>query len=123
MAAIEYIKTTQNQERGLMNECNRLRDASDYARDAQSTIKNLQTEIAVMQERLRLVEPGNPHIYGAYTSEISQAHAQAQANGQPRQFSLPSMNAVPPPPQHYNASTTAAQGMQGVEYGNAPRHH
>lgn len=106
-----------------MNEVHRLRDASEYAREAQSTIDNLQTEIAVMQERLRMLEPGNPHIYGAYTSKMSQAHAQAQANGQPRQFSLPAMNAVPPPPQHYNAASAASQGMQGVEYGNAPRHH
>ncbi|KAG9514515.1 hypothetical protein KCU99_g1054, partial [Aureobasidium melanogenum] len=121
--AIEYIKNTQTQERGLVNEVHRLRDASEYAREAQSTIDNLQTEIAVMQERLRLLEPGNPHIYGAYTSKVSQAHAQAQANGQPRQFSLPAMNAVPPPPQHYNAPSAASQGMQGVEYGNASRHH
>lgn len=119
--AIEYIKNTQSQERGLVQEVGRLREVSDYYREAQSQIDNLQTEIAVMQERLRLVEPNNPHIYGAYTSKMSQAHAQAQANGQPRQFSLPSMNAGPPP--HYSAPSAAPQGMQGVEYGNGPRHH
>ncbi|KAI5254782.1 hypothetical protein E4T42_02126 [Aureobasidium subglaciale] len=121
--AIEYIKNTQTQERGLLTEVHRLREASDYAREAQSTVDNLQTEIAVMQERLRLLEPGNPHIYGAYTSKLSQANAQAQANGQSRQFSLPSMNVGPPPPQHYNAPGTTSQGMQGVEYGSASRHH
>ena len=106
-----------------MNELHRLRDASDYARDAGVKVENLHTEIAVMQERLRLLEPNNPHIYGAYTSQISQAHAQAQANGQPRQYSLPSMNAAPPPPQPYNGSGGSSGGMQGVEYGNGPRHH
>ncbi|CAD0019730.1 unnamed protein product [Aureobasidium pullulans] len=109
--------------KGLVQEVNRLREVSDYYRDAQATIDNLQTEISVMAERLRALEPNNPQIYGAYTSKMSQANAQAYANGQPRQFSLPSMNAGPPPSQHYNAPGTAPQGMQGVEYGNGPRHH
>ncbi|THY49210.1 hypothetical protein D6C99_05206 [Aureobasidium pullulans] len=121
--AIEHIKNTQSQERGLVQEVNRLREVSDYYRDAQATIDNLQTEISVMAERLRALEPNNPQIYGAYTSKMSQANAQAYANGQPRQFSLPSMNAGPPLSQHYNAPGTAPQGMQGVEYGNGPRHH
>jgi hypothetical protein len=123
MLAIDYIKTAQAQERQVLSELHRLRDASEYARDAGVDIKNLQTEIAVMQERLRLVEPGNPHVYGAHSSHLSQLQAQAQANGQPHQYTLPSMNSAPPPPQPYNGSGTTSQGMQGVEYGNASRHH
>jgi hypothetical protein len=120
-AAIEYIKSNQTQEGRLVQEVHRLRDASDFARDAQTQIDNLQTEIAVMQERLRRMDPGSTHIYGACTSKLSQAQAQAQANGQAHQFSLPAMNAAPTPQQHYAASGTASQGMQGVEYGS--RHH
>jgi hypothetical protein len=111
VAAIDYIKTSQAQERQMLNELHRLRDASEYAREAGVENKNLHTEIAVMQERLRLVEPGHPHVYGAYTAQLSQS------------YPLPSMNAAPPPPQPYNGSGTSSQGMQGVEYGNGSRHH
>jgi hypothetical protein len=119
--AIDYIKSTQAQERQMMIEINRLGDASERARKVDLDNENLRTEIAVMQERLRLVEPGNPHVYGAYTVQLSQNNAQAQANGQSQGYPLPSINAGPPPSQSYTGSGRASggsQGMQGVEYGN-----
>ncbi|KAJ9627126.1 hypothetical protein H2203_003587 [Taxawa tesnikishii (nom. ined.)] len=115
--AIDYIRQSQINERSLQNEVGRLRQESEFARDSAKENELLRTEILVMHERLRRLEPNNPHMYGQYTSQLTQN--QAQANGQPPPFSLPPMNSVAPQQQFNSMAPSVA--MQGVEYG-APSH-
>jgi len=91
----------------------RLRTEAEYAREYHKENEQLRTEICVMHERLRRLDPNMTHIYGQYTSQLTQQ--QNQANGQPAQIGLPPMHhaqyaQVPPP-----------AAMQGVEYAVAPR--
>lgn len=114
LTAIEYIQKNQAQERTFATEVSRLRAEADYAREAQKENELLRTEVCVMHERLRRLDPASPHIYGHYTSQLTQH--QSQANGQPAQVSLPPMNTTAPPSQQYNGMPPPA-AMQGVEYG------
>lgn len=75
----------------------------------------LKTEVQVMHQHLRRLDPNAPHVYGHFTSQLSQQQSQAQSNGNPG-ISLPPLNApgggqAPP----FGGAPTAA--MQGVEYG------
>ncbi|KAF4551013.1 Helix-loop-helix DNA-binding domain-containing protein 2 [Elsinoe fawcettii] len=114
--AIDYIRSTRDQERHLHDEVQRLRRDVEYARELQKENEQLRTEVCVMQERLRRVEPNNPHIYGAYTSHLTQQ--QSQPNGQQQQH----ISALPPVlpshqhQQHPHAYAGHAAPMQGVEY-------
>ncbi|KAG8626539.1 hypothetical protein KVT40_005484 [Elsinoe batatas] len=115
--AIDYIRSTRDQERHLHEEVQRLRRDVEFARELHKENEQFRTEICVMQERLRRLEPGNPHIYGAYTSHLSQ-QAQ-QPNGQPQHISaLPPVqhSAHPHQQPHHNAYAAHAAPMQGVEY-------
>ena len=111
--AIEYIKTNQMAERNLHGEMSRLRAEADYARDAHKENELLRNELCLLHERLRQLDPSQPHIYGQYTSQLSSQ--QNQANGQLARMPLPPINAAVPQPQ-YTAMAPAA-AMQGVEYG------
>lgn len=104
-------------ERSLHGEVSRLRQESEYARESQKENELLRTEVHVMHERMRRLDPSQPHIYGQYTSQLAQ---QSHANGQPAQMSLPPMSTAVQQPQQYNAMPPPAQ-MQGVEYGGQVR--
>jgi len=101
----------------MHNELMRARNDAEYAREYHKENEQLRTEICVMHERLRRYEPNMPHVYGQYTSQLTQQ--QTQANGQPTQMALPPMNHHAPQSQY--ASMPAPGAMQGVEYGGAQR--
>ena len=86
-------------------ELSRLQRESDYGREAQKENDMLKTEVQVMHQHLRRLDPNAPHVYGHFTSQLSQG-APTQTNGAPG-ISLPPLN----PPQQ------PAAAMQGVEYG------
>ncbi|KAK4560889.1 hypothetical protein LTR86_005469 [Recurvomyces mirabilis] len=103
--AIEYIRSTQQHERNMNAELSRLQRESDYGREAQKENDMLKTEVQVMHQHLRRLDPNAPHVYGHFTSQLNQG-APAQTNGASG-ISLPPLN----PPQQ------PAAAMQGVEYG------
>ncbi|KAL1305704.1 hypothetical protein AAFC00_007294 [Neodothiora populina] len=126
--AIEYIRTNQMQERNLHGEMTRLRADADFARESLKENDSLRTEIQVMHERLRRLDPAGQHIYGQYTSRLAQQQTQQQSNGaHPAPYALPPMNSAPPPPQHqqppqhYGQIQPPPGAMQGVEYGASQR--
>ncbi|KAF2769533.1 hypothetical protein EJ03DRAFT_272173 [Teratosphaeria nubilosa] len=108
--AIEYIRTTQHQERQLHAEVQRLQRDSEYGREARKENEMLKTEVQVMHQHLRRLDPNAPHVYGHFTSQLS-AQSGSQTNGN-SSISLPPLN----PGQSSAAFSGAA--MQGVEYGN-----
>jgi len=100
----------------MHSELMRARSEAEYAREYHKENEQLRTEICVMHERLRRYEPTMPHVYGQYTSQLTQQ--QTQANGQPaQQMALPPMNHHAPQQQY--APMQVAGAMQGVEYGGA----
>lgn len=74
----------------------------------------LKTEFQVMHQHLRRLDPNAPHVYGQFTSQLSQPAPQTNgASG----ISLPPLNAGQAAPQPSFAGVPpAATGMQGVEY-------
>jgi len=113
--AIEYIRTTQHNERNLHSEVQRLQRDSEYGRDAQKENDMLKTEVQVMHQHLRRLEPNSPHIYGHFTSQLSNPQSQSQSNGTPG-ISLPPINQSQGSGQG-NGFGNAPAAMQGVEYG------
>lgn len=109
-------------ERQLHTELTRLRAEADYARESHKENDALQTEISVMHDRLRRLDPAGPHIYGQYTARLAQQQTQQQVNGQPAApYSLPPVNAPTQQQQQhqhqvYNPMPPPG-AMQGVEYG------
>ncbi len=86
---------------------------SGYAREAQKENEALRTEIQLMHQHLRRVDPNAPHVYGHFTSQLSQSAGQ-QTNG----VSLPPLNpGQGPPPSAFNGGPPPVAAMQGVEYG------
>jgi hypothetical protein len=73
----------------------------------------LKTEVQVMHQNLRRLEPNAPHVYGHYTSQLS-THPQPQPNGVSG-ISLPPLNSAQGSAPFSNVAPPAA--MQGVEYG------
>ncbi|TKX25615.1 helix-loop-helix DNA-binding domain-containing protein 2 [Elsinoe australis] len=110
--AIDYIRSTREQERHLHEELQRQRRDLEYARELQKDNEQLRTEVHVMQERLRRLEPNNPHIYGAYTSHLTQQQGQPAAQQQ-HISALPPMHSSHP---HPNTYAPQSGSMQGVEY-------
>lgn len=121
VAAIDYIHSVQQHEQRLQNELQRLQRESDYAHNARKENDMLKTEVQVMHQHLRRLDPSAPHLYGHYTSQLSQTQPPVpQTNGTSSGISLPPLNSssaagahggygsgIPPP----------AAAMQGVEYG------
>lgn len=111
------------QEHNVRAEMQRLRQDADFARESHKENKLLQTEIEVMQERLRRLDPTSQHIYGQHTARLAQQQTQQQSNGQhAAPYSLPPMNSAPPQPQQQSHQQHYPQmpppgAMQGVEYG------
>lgn len=96
-----------------------MRNEMEYARDLHKDNEHLRTEICVMHERLRRLEPNASHIYGSYTSSISQSgqagqpsshhhHHQGPVNGGHAHQQQQQQH--PPHGGPYSGS------MQGVEY-------
>ncbi|KAF2860679.1 hypothetical protein K470DRAFT_257689 [Piedraia hortae CBS 480.64] len=95
--AIDHIKNSQHSDRHLAHEVQRLQRENTFLRDAQKEIELLQTELGVTYQHLRRLDPGSPHVYGPYTSQLSQQSSQANGGA----ISLPPLN---------------SSAMQGVEY-------
>ena len=125
--AIEYIRSTQLNERNLHSEVQRLQRDSEYGREAQKENEMLKTEVQVMHQHLRRLEPNAPHVYGHFTSQLSQQQAQpqqrpqSQTNGNPP-ISLPPLTSVQgtgsnPSQPSFGSVSAANAAMQGVEYG------
>ncbi|KXT06400.1 hypothetical protein AC578_6004 [Pseudocercospora eumusae] len=116
--AIDYIRSVQHNERQLHAEVQRLQRDTEYGREAHKENEMLKTEIQVMQQHLRRLQPDNPHIYGHFTSQLSQQQqSQGQTNGSSG-LSLPPLNTAQaggPPP--FNGVAPSAP-MEGVAYGS-----
>ncbi|KAK0870848.1 hypothetical protein LTR87_013164 [Friedmanniomyces endolithicus] len=111
--AIDYIRQIQVNEHHLTTELQRMQQDSGYAREAQKENEALRTEIQLMHQHLRRVDPNAPHVYGHFTSQLSQSAGQ-QTNG----VSLPPLNpGQGPPPSAFNGGPPPVAAMQGVEYG------
>lgn len=104
--AIEYIRSIQHQERQLQVEVQRLQHDATYAREAHKENEMLKTEVQVMHQTLRRLDPNAPHVYGHYTSQLNQT--QPHTNGS---------SGMSLPPLNNNHSSSSAGTMQGVEYG------
>ncbi|KAK3724873.1 hypothetical protein LTR37_000921 [Vermiconidia calcicola] len=126
--AIDYIRSCQHQEQRLQHEVGRLQRDMEYSRDAQKENDMLKTEVQVMHQHLRRLDPSNPHVYGHFTSQLSQQAPGQQApqtNGTSG-IALPPLN---PPgssgghPNHQPAYTSGPPpgAMQGIEYGYGAR--
>ncbi|GAB7342493.1 hypothetical protein MBLNU457_g0688t1 [Dothideomycetes sp. NU457] len=114
--AIEHIKNVQASEHNMRNRLSQISTEAEYAREYQKENDQLRTEISIMHERLCRMDPSMPHIYGQYTSQMTQQHS--HANGQAPRTGLPPMSH---PPQHHYAPMPPPPGaMQGVEYGAPP---
>ena len=76
----------------------------------------LKTEVQVMREHLRRLEPNGAHIYGHFTSTLNQQ--QQQGNGG-NGMALPPMNTAQGVGQGSGTfnGVAAPAAMQGVEYG------
>lgn len=114
-SAIEYIRTTQHNERQLHAEVQRLQRETEYMREASKENEMLKTEVQVMHQHLRRLDPNAPHVYGHFTSQLSQQQSQSQSNGNSG-ISLPPLNAA-----QGNGQNAPAAAMQGVEYNNSGR--
>lgn len=119
--AIEYIRSTQHQERSLQTEVQRLHRDSEYAREAHKENELLRTEVQVMHQHLRRLDPNATHVYGHFTSQLSQQSSHTNGNSG---ISLPPLQAGGPhnaqpgtAAGHFGASMPPPGGaMQGVEY-------
>ncbi|KAK5174379.1 uncharacterized protein LTR77_001459 [Saxophila tyrrhenica] len=121
--AIDYIRSSQQLEHRLQQEVSRLQREIDYNHEAQKENDMLKTEVQVMHQHLRRLDPNNTHVYGQFTNQLNQAQAQqsSQQNGASG-ISLPPIN--PPGPAngpHPPYGTSGHGAMQGVEYGYGTR--
>lgn len=83
----------------------------------------LKTEVQVMHQHLRRLDPNAPHVYGHFTSQLNQ-QSQGQQNGGGAGIALPPLNAASSTapsgsaPSSFNSGGAAPPAaMQGVEYG------
>jgi hypothetical protein len=87
----------------------------------------LKTEVQVMHQHLRRLDPQASHVYGHFTSQLNQQQQQQQQQPPPPSshppqsngsagMSLPPLNAGPGPSQ---GGAPPPAPMQGVEYGFA----
>lgn len=118
LPAIDYIRAAQHAERQLASEVQRLQREADYARESHKENEMLKTEVQVMHQHLRRLEPHVTHAYGHFTNQLSQAQQGSQGNA-PGGISLPPLaNQGPSGPPFGGAQNSApAAAMQGVEYG------
>ena len=78
----------------------------------------MKTEVQVMYQTLKRLEPNAPHVYGGYTTQLS--HSSQQPNGSSG-INLPPLNNPGSryEPSGFNGGPPSSHGaaMQGVEYG------
>ncbi|EGP91464.1 unnamed protein product [Zymoseptoria tritici ST99CH_1A5] len=113
--AIEYIRTTQHQERNLHAEIQRLQRETEYSREAHKENEELKTEVQVMYQHLRRLDPNATHMYGRLSQQLSQQQGQLQTNGNPN-ISLPPLNTASGASQSGSFGGAPGAPMQGVEY-------
>jgi hypothetical protein len=107
----------------LQHEVSLLRKDIDYSRETQKENDMLKTEVQVMHQHLRRLDPNNTHIYGQFTNQLNQpGTAQAPQPPQPNGNSGISLPPLNPPSssngQHPGFGASGPGGaMQGVEYG------
>jgi len=120
--AIDYIRSTQHNERNLTAELQRLQRDSEYGREAHKENEMLKTEVQVMHQALRRLDPNAPHVYGHFTGQLTQA---TQANGANPGINLPPLNGAGPGPAPHNFGgmppPPPVAAMQGVEYSYSGR--
>lgn len=115
--AIDHIRNTSHSERQLHAEVQRLQRECEYARDAHKENELLKTEVQVMHQTLKRLDPNAPHVYGHFTSQLGH-----QPNGGSSGMQLPPLN---PPGSSagrlesgsYSGGGPPSAAMQGVEYG------
>ena len=116
IAAIEYIRQQQQHERQLVTDVQRLQSEREYAREAVKENDLLKTEVQVMHQALKRLNPGDNHVYGQFTQQLQHQNQPNGSNG----LNLPPIN--PPGSRHESSGFGGAGGppaaMQGVEYGN-----
>lgn len=113
--AIDYIRATQQSERQLAAEVQRLQRETEYARESHKENEMLKTEVQVMHQHLRRLDPNVTHVYGHFSNQISQAQG-SQTNG--GGISLPPLGNQGSNPMPFgNGPPAPAAAMQGVEYG------
>ena len=81
----------------------------------------LRTEVQVMHQHLRRLDPNTPHVYGHLTSQLTQSQppsAGPQTNGTSG-INLPPLNSgsASGHAPYSSGHPPAAAAMQGVEYG------
>lgn len=108
--AIDHLRSARDQERALMEEVQRLRGDLEYARDLHKENEQLRTEVCVMHERLRRLEPSTPQIYGAYTASLSQ---QTQPSGQQQQSQQQQQQPQQQQQSHHHHHVTALPALSG----------
>lgn len=118
--AIEYIRSQQHHERNLQAEVQRLQRDHEFARETHKENDMLKTEVQLMREHLRRLEPNAAHIYGHFTSQLNQQQAQGPGGAG---IALAPLNTAPGIGQAagpFNGAAAPA-AMQGVEYGTYTR--
>ncbi len=121
LLAIEYIRSCQASEQHLATELNRLQRDAEYAHDTRQENDLLKREVEAMQCRLQQLEPNHAHIYGQWTSRVSESKQRhPQTNG--TAISLPPLNRPASSGGHghgtgYSSGAPPPAAMQGVEYG------
>lgn len=74
----------------------------------------LRTEVQVMHQHLRRLDPQAPHVYGHFTAQLNQQQGAApQTNG----TSLPPLSTGAGAPSGFSGMPPPGAAMQGVEYG------
>ena len=90
----------------------------------------LKTEVQVMHQHLRRLDPNNPHVYGHYTSQLSQQQSSHGPHPNGSAISLPPLQQQQQQQpgigsgQHVSHTSHPAApsgAMQGVEYGGYGR--
>jgi hypothetical protein len=113
--AIDYIRSTQHAERSMSADLQRLQRECDYGREREKENDMLRTELSVMHQAMRRLDPSAPHIFGHFTQQLSQSSG-PQVNGASG-ISLPPLVSGQGPPASYNGGPPPVAAMQGVEYG------
>ncbi|KAH7087206.1 hypothetical protein FB567DRAFT_61721 [Paraphoma chrysanthemicola] len=116
--AIEYIRNLASAYDKTRAENAQLRQDAQNFRRAQEEVELLRAELMTTWHQLNRVEPGTTHIYGNFTTQLTQSHhppSTAPANVLPPL--QPQQQQPPPQPQNGQWSNGSSGSMQGVEYG------
>lgn len=104
----------------MTQDLQRLQREGEYAREREKENEMLKTEITVMHQHLRRLDPNVPHVYGHFSAQLNQGPPGQQPNGAPPMSLPPIAQTAPgqaPPTGYGNGPPAPAAAMQGVEYG------